>query len=364
MESQIDSTMEERVKSLLGQLQIERGIFERMVYKNKNQHRRSSYFQYLLKVRRDLRLLQSANLGELLSSSFHVITGKSAGRKVQLLESLKRRKCDVGKPNFKERLLGAARLLSQMVEPMLRAATEVSTLLARSFFMGFSLMILSLLARLQVLVQQLLLDVVSVVNAVSCISQKKQSVKFNQEGVEVYREYYPKEEEEYVTLECVWETDKFKLVEKTEKCEIKSEEADIGKDVSVGDTAVQYQSIESFLQDDVSSEKADASCSANEGSTDVKAKDTNPSTSPAIEGGAEPSPCKNPPSTSVTSSSSKLISGKRKVAFVSVKRPAPSAPSTTKLPDLPSKEDVNSSGDRVDHFYKLLTGGNIKDSLF
>lgn len=42
--------LEEKLTSLLGQLQFEGGIFQRMVYKNKNQHRRSSYFQYLLKV--------------------------------------------------------------------------------------------------------------------------------------------------------------------------------------------------------------------------------------------------------------------------------------------------------------------------
>lgn len=50
MDSEIDSTKEEKLKSLLGQLEVECGIFERIVYKNKNQHRRSSYFQYLLKV--------------------------------------------------------------------------------------------------------------------------------------------------------------------------------------------------------------------------------------------------------------------------------------------------------------------------
>ncbi|KAJ0047143.1 hypothetical protein Pint_04199 [Pistacia integerrima] len=145
MDSSEIGSLEEKLKTLLAQLQTEFGIFERLVYKNKNQHRRSSYFQYLLKVRRDLRLLQSAKLEELLSSCFQVITGKRPKQKVHLLErdapvilqkilslgvyfylficlSLKRRKCDGGKYNFMERLLGAARLLSQMVEPMLKAA--------------------------------------------------------------------------------------------------------------------------------------------------------------------------------------------------------------------------------------------------
>lgn len=115
-------TIDERLKSFLGQLQVEYGILDRIVYKNKNQHRRCSYFQYLVKVRRDLRLLQSARVEEILKSSFELIRGTRPKQKVQLLESLKRR-TDGGKHNFLERLLGAARLLSRMVEPILKAAT-------------------------------------------------------------------------------------------------------------------------------------------------------------------------------------------------------------------------------------------------
>ena len=42
--------LEEKLKSQLRLLELEHAVFERMVYKNKNQHRRCSYFQYLLKV--------------------------------------------------------------------------------------------------------------------------------------------------------------------------------------------------------------------------------------------------------------------------------------------------------------------------
>ncbi|KAL2941592.1 Slowpoke-binding protein [Bienertia sinuspersici] len=115
---------EKRLKSFLCQLQAEYEILDRIVYKNKNQHRRSSYFQYLLKVRRDLKLFQAIHLEELLDSCFNVVTGKKAKQKANLLESLKRKKCDSGKFNFIERLKGAARLLSEMVEPMLKAATH------------------------------------------------------------------------------------------------------------------------------------------------------------------------------------------------------------------------------------------------
>uniref|UniRef100_A0A2P2JWF6 Uncharacterized protein MANES_03G127300 n=1 Tax=Rhizophora mucronata TaxID=61149 RepID=A0A2P2JWF6_RHIMU len=238
--------LEERMKSFLEQLQAESGVFERMVYKNKNQHRRSSYFQYILKVRRDLRLLRSAKLEDIISSCFQVINGKKPKKMVHLLESLKWRKSDCGTPNFMERLLGAARLLSLMVEPMLKAATEISILLAQSFFMGFSLTMLALLARLRVLIQQLLLDVVSVFNMVSSISQKKQSVKITEGGIEVFREYYPTNKD-YVSLECVWKTDKFVLLETTQKSNLKGQDG-VSADASVGKAVPQYKSIESFLE--------------------------------------------------------------------------------------------------------------------
>ncbi|XP_057445333.1 uncharacterized protein LOC130737543 isoform X6 [Lotus japonicus] len=178
-------TIEGRITSMLSQLQSECGILHRMVYKNKNQHRRCGYFQRLLKVRRDMRLLQSANLEELVTSCFLVIKGERPKQKVHLLESLKRRKCYGEKHNFLERLLGAARLLSEMAEPILKAATEISVLFARSFFMGFSVTVMALLARLRVLVQQILLDVVSLFNMVSSLSRKKQSIKISHERVEI-----------------------------------------------------------------------------------------------------------------------------------------------------------------------------------
>lgn len=57
----------------------------------------------------------------------------------------------------------------------------------------------------------------------------------------------------------------------------------------------------------------------------------------------------------------KAKSGTKKVAFVSVKRPAPA---TTNSLDLHIKEPEKISGDEEDKFYNLLTGGSLKDSLF
>ncbi|CAE5959878.1 unnamed protein product [Arabidopsis arenosa] len=242
--------LEEKLKSQLGQLELEQAVFERMVYKNKNQHRRCSYFKYLLKVRRELRLLRTANMESMLRPCFHVISGRISKQKIHVLESLKLKKSDTGKPNILERLLGALHLLSQMTEPILKAASGISTLLARSFFIGFSVTFLALLARLRVLVQQILLDAVSVFNSVTSTSLKKQSVKIAQDGVEVFREFYPKEEEYFTLLDCVWKTDKYVLLETLQNCEnSKPMEENVSEDVTTRDSLVQYQTSVSSLGD-------------------------------------------------------------------------------------------------------------------
>lgn len=42
--------LEEKLASMIDQLYLESGILQKMIYKNKNQHRRCSYFRYLLQV--------------------------------------------------------------------------------------------------------------------------------------------------------------------------------------------------------------------------------------------------------------------------------------------------------------------------
>ncbi|KAG2394428.1 uncharacterized protein HKW66_Vig0181940 [Vigna angularis] len=213
-------TIEARITSMLPQLQSECGILQRIVYKNKNQHRRSSYFQRLLKVRRDLKLLQSANLEELVTSCLHVIKGDKPRQKVILLESLKRRKCDGEKHNFMERLLGAARLLAEMVEPILKAASYPSA--------------------------TILLDVVSLFNMVSSLSITKQSTKITLNGIEVFRDFYPLSDD-YITLDCVWNSDKFILHERMHKRKNESQAEDSNEHASVQTSNVNYNSIDSFL---------------------------------------------------------------------------------------------------------------------
>ncbi|VFQ88061.1 unnamed protein product [Cuscuta campestris] len=347
-------TIEQRLKSFQGQLQSEIGILDRIVYKNKNQHRRCSYFQHLSKVRRDLRLLKSANLDEILTSS-DIIHGKRPKQKLHLLESLKRR-TDGKKQTFLDRLLGAAHLLSQMVEPMLKAATQVSVLLAQSFFMGFSLTVLALLARIRVLVIQMLLDVVCVFNCVSSMSQKKQSVKLNTEGFEVFKEYYPAKGHT-ISLECVWETDKYKLVERKGESEDEMKE-----DECMKPPKIQYQSIEMFLGDDEVSV---------DGSSMLKNKeDTNSLSQILNDDVASPGKSKVSPESGLSFQLRHKSEAKRSVAFVPVKRPSPSSslPASANEPGLSFQGMQN--GDRLtreeeeDPFFSLLTGGNKNSALF
>ncbi|KAK9092098.1 hypothetical protein Syun_027009 [Stephania yunnanensis] len=244
------------LKKRLAQFEAESKILDRLVYKNKNQHRRCTYFQYLLKVRRDTRLVQSARLADILSNVTLLMDPSRPKDIIRLLESLKGRYSDV-KPNFQKRLLGVARLLSQMVEPMVKAAMEISCLLAQSFFMSFSVTILALVARLRILVQQMLLDVVSIFNIVTSISQKKHSAKLVQEGIEVTRDYYPPNE--VLTLECAWKTDKFVLLEKTIKIQDQDKESEVGGEVSlsIGTSSIQYQKLDAFLGEDEPDDEMD-----------------------------------------------------------------------------------------------------------
>uniref|UniRef100_M4ENU7 Uncharacterized protein n=1 Tax=Brassica campestris TaxID=3711 RepID=M4ENU7_BRACM len=109
--------IEEKLKSQLRQLEVEHAVFERMVYKNKS----------ISNGRRDLRLLRTANMEEILRPCFHVISGTETSCFEEGLCSLKLNKSDTGKPKLLDRLRGALHLLSQMTEPILKAARCIRT---------------------------------------------------------------------------------------------------------------------------------------------------------------------------------------------------------------------------------------------
>jgi len=169
--------LEERLKAQLLQLWSESENFQRLMYKNKNQHRRCLYYRALSKVRRDLRLFETADLKNILNKYFQII----------------------GRNNP-----------AQTINPLER---QISTLLGQSFFMPFALTMLALLARLRVLLQQTLHDVVCVFNIFSSVSEDGQSFKLKDENLKVFRDYCPSHEPS-LSLECHWDGVKFCLLEK------------------------------------------------------------------------------------------------------------------------------------------------------
>ncbi|KAG5027282.1 hypothetical protein JHK86_023196 [Glycine max] len=141
--------------------------------------------------------------------------------------------------------------------------------------MGFSVTIMALLARLRVLVQQILLDVVSLFNMVSILSIKKQSIKTTHNETEVCRDFDPVSDD-FVTLECVCKSDKFILLERKHKRVNESQAVDSGGIVFVQTSNVNYNCIVSFLGDDrlVPKRVADVAakedpCHINDKSTDL-----------------------------------------------------------------------------------------------
>ncbi|KAF8694928.1 hypothetical protein HU200_038033 [Digitaria exilis] len=211
--SKTEDGEEQRLRAALRHLQAEAGVLERLVYKHRNQHRGAAYFQYLLKVRRDLKLLLGAGLAEVLNVVFPVLACRKPANTI-LVPTKQTKKKPGANHSHHERLLGVARLLSQMAEPIMKAAVQITFLLARSFFIDLCTAVFSLLARTRVLIQQMLLAVVSIYNKVTDLTDRKQAVKISIGGVQAFREYYPSMNDACTILECVWVKDKFVLHEK------------------------------------------------------------------------------------------------------------------------------------------------------
>ncbi|PWZ21553.1 hypothetical protein Zm00014a_031426 [Zea mays] len=231
---------EQRLRAALCHLQAEAGVLERLVYKHRNQHRGAAYFQYLLKVRRDLKLLLGAGLAEVLNAVFPVLACRKPANTI-LVPNKQSKKKPVANHSHHQRLLGVARLLSQMSEPVMKAAIQITFLLARSFFVDLCTAVLSLLARVRVLIQQMLLDVVSIYNKVTDLTERKQAVKISISGVQAFREYYPSMNDACTVLECVWIKDKFVLHEKVKYI---SQENQVENQKCCGpESTVQYETI-------------------------------------------------------------------------------------------------------------------------
>ncbi|ONM56194.1 uncharacterized protein [Zea mays] len=237
---------EQRLRAALRHLQAEAGVLERLVYKHRNQHRGAAYFQYLLKVRRDLKLLLGAGLAEVLNAVFPVLACRKPANTI-LVPNKQTKKKPGANHSHHQRLLGVARLLSQMSEPVMKAAIQITFLLARSFFVDLCTAVLSLLARVRVLIQQMLLDVVSIYNKVTDLTERKQAVKISISGVQAFREYYPSMNDACTVLECVWIKDKFVLHEKVK--DISQETQVENQKCRDPESTVQYETLALISED-------------------------------------------------------------------------------------------------------------------
>ncbi|CAM0952201.1 unnamed protein product [Alopecurus aequalis] len=239
-EGSAEETEEQRLRASLRHLQAEAGVLERLVYKHRNQHRGAGYFQYLIKVRRDLKLLLGSNLAEVINAAFPVIACRKPANTILVPNRHGKKKPGANHSHYK-RLLGVARLLSQMVEPVMKGAVQITFLLARSFFIELCTAVLALLARVRVLIQQMLLDVVSVYNKVTDLTDRKQAVRITIDKVQAFREYYPSSNDPSTILECVWVKDKFVLHERTKASCQKSQDED--HKLCAPDSSIQYETL-------------------------------------------------------------------------------------------------------------------------
>ncbi|XP_073355250.1 uncharacterized protein [Aegilops tauschii subsp. strangulata] len=85
----------------------------------------------------------------------------------------------------------------------------------------------------------MLLDVVSVYNMVTDLTDKKQAVKISIDKVQAFREYYPSSNDPSTILECVWVKDKFVLHEKTKASSQKTQDEDLKS--CTPDSSIQYE---------------------------------------------------------------------------------------------------------------------------
>uniref|UniRef100_A0A0D9XFD3 Nucleolus and neural progenitor protein-like N-terminal domain-containing protein n=1 Tax=Leersia perrieri TaxID=77586 RepID=A0A0D9XFD3_9ORYZ len=185
---------ERRLRGALRSLQQEAGVLERLVYKHRNQHRGAAYFQYLLKVRRDVRLLLAAGVWDVLAAIFPVLASRKPANTILAVNRQSKKKPGANHSHH-ERLLGVARLLSQMVEPVMKGAVG-ACFAGKSEGSG-----------------------PTVYNKATDLIDRKQTVKISIGGAQAFREYYPSSNDARTFLECVWVKDKFLLHEKTKDME-------------------------------------------------------------------------------------------------------------------------------------------------
>jgi hypothetical protein len=193
------------LREQLSQLRIESGLFLRLMYKNKNQHRRTHYYQRLSEVRRNLQQLSGAGLDETVEGCRKFFSPK------QLSANSSKFRYAVDEVKSMRTLLSVARLLNHSDGPILAGSAQLAGLLGQSFFMPFALTMFSCLARFRVLLIQILYEVVISYNLLSTVSQR--SLKSLVDSADKNASPSLMGQNLPVELECQWDGVKLCMIE-------------------------------------------------------------------------------------------------------------------------------------------------------
>ncbi|CAO2837581.1 unnamed protein product [Amaranthus hypochondriacus] len=188
---------------------------------------------------------------------------------------------------------------------------------------------------------------------------RNKSIKITQNGIGVFREYYPSTEEEIVVLECIWKTDKFVLIESSSRGK-KSHQHDSLGTVQPLETSIKYQSIDTFLGDDSKNNENDEDEDNNSNT-----KRPRPESPPLQMLSAPEDSSENvQPSETTVPSSSKSNSMAKKVAFVSVKPTAPLISNGVAVSLANGSSSKRPLDDEGNALFGLFTEEEMRGSIF
>ncbi|KAL0050812.1 hypothetical protein WJX82_007614 [Trebouxia sp. C0006] len=152
-------------------LWYEVALLSKLLYKSKNQHRSSKHFQYLTEVKRCMKLLLQLQLSDLVGDLNHLRSNAGVGMPATASLVMFGRANKLHVPSQQagilvlQRLLAGCRLAVRAIPAAHAAAAQLLAQLSMTYFMPFCLTALAMVARIQVLVCQLLLDNIKAYNS-------------------------------------------------------------------------------------------------------------------------------------------------------------------------------------------------------
>ncbi|BBN06458.1 hypothetical protein MPTK1_3g21330 [Marchantia polymorpha subsp. ruderalis] len=196
-----------RLKEQLVQFRTDVDIFMRLMYRNKNQHRHALYYRRLSQVKRDLRLLDYAELDRTVEGFTRWTFPFKQSR-----ANVYQRASEINNvsPSLCT-LLSAVRILNQIDEPILAASTPILGLLSQSYFMNLGLTIFAAIARLRILAVQVRFELATVYNLLSVFSNEEQKLYLKYQSRLVPVEACPRRLPSH--LECHWQNGQLSVTE-------------------------------------------------------------------------------------------------------------------------------------------------------